>query len=212
MAPHPSTLRRLAAWSFGSLVFITACWYIARTFQWTSITPILRQVRLGWLLIGGGLSLILYWLLRAVRWHILLRRLGVRVPFLDLYLCTAAALSFAIFTPFQTGEMIKIYATGVGLPFDYDEKTSGYQTGKKYPGGLAPTTPLTAVASFIGGKTANVLAVNGTAGMVGVFELLLQVFVDLPAGNATSLTISQDLFRSNSATVPVVNPAFSAGQ
>ncbi len=49
-----------------------------------------------------------YWMLRTLRWCILLRRTGAHVPFLDLYLCTAVSLSFAAFTPLQSGEMLKV--------------------------------------------------------------------------------------------------------
>ena len=47
-------------------------------------------------------------MLRALRWHILLRRTDTHVPLVDLYLCTAVALSFSLFTPLQSGEMIKV--------------------------------------------------------------------------------------------------------
>jgi uncharacterized membrane protein YbhN (UPF0104 family) len=38
----------------------------------------------------------------------LLRRTGTNVPLLDLYICTAVSLSFALFTPLQSGEMLKV--------------------------------------------------------------------------------------------------------
>ena len=50
----------------------------------------------------------LYWMIRALRWHLLLKRTGTIVPFFDLYMCTAVSLSFSIFTPLQSGEMLKV--------------------------------------------------------------------------------------------------------
>ncbi|MGD1276253.1 MAG: lysylphosphatidylglycerol synthase transmembrane domain-containing protein [Tepidisphaeraceae bacterium] len=83
-------------------------WYIARTFQWVQIGRLLTKVDLVALVCGGGGSLILYWFLRAVRWQFLLRKMGVRISFLDVYLCTGVTVSFAIFTPFQSGELLKV--------------------------------------------------------------------------------------------------------
>jgi uncharacterized membrane protein YbhN (UPF0104 family) len=59
-------------------------------------------------LIGGGGTIVLYWVVRALRWRVLLKKVGVEVPFLDLYMCTAVSLSFALFTPVQSGEALKI--------------------------------------------------------------------------------------------------------
>ncbi len=68
----------------------------------------LLQVDLA-LLIGGGVAtLIVYWFLRTLRWRVLLERGGVSVPLLDLYLCTSIALGFALITPFQSGEVVKV--------------------------------------------------------------------------------------------------------
>jgi uncharacterized membrane protein YbhN (UPF0104 family) len=99
---------RIAAFGLSALLLAASAWYIARTFQWGEIGRLLVQVNLLFLLAGGGGSLLLYWLVRAVRWQLLLRKMGGRIPFLDVYLCTAVAVSFAIFTPLQSGEMLKV--------------------------------------------------------------------------------------------------------
>jgi uncharacterized membrane protein YbhN (UPF0104 family) len=49
-----------------------------------------------------------FWALRTLRWHLLLRRTATRVPLAELYLCSAVSLSLALVTPFQSGEMLKI--------------------------------------------------------------------------------------------------------
>jgi uncharacterized membrane protein YbhN (UPF0104 family) len=99
---------RIAAFGLSALLLAASGWYIVRTFQWGEIGRLLVQVNLLLLLAGGGGSLMLYWLVRAVRWQFLLRKMGARIPFLDIYLCTVVAVSFAIFTPLQSGEMLKV--------------------------------------------------------------------------------------------------------
>ena len=93
---------------FGAILFAASAWYIGRTFHWRELGQVLKTVNLTCLIAGGGASIVVYWLLRTLRWYILLRRTGTHVPFLDLYLCTAVSLSFALFTPFQSGELLKI--------------------------------------------------------------------------------------------------------
>ncbi|MEI6072801.1 MAG: lysylphosphatidylglycerol synthase transmembrane domain-containing protein, partial [Verrucomicrobiae bacterium] len=93
---------------FSVLVFTASVWYIGRTFQWVELARVLRAVNLTCLIVGGGASIIAYWMLRTLRWHILLRQTDTHVPIVDLYLCTAVSLSFSLFTPLQSGEMIKI--------------------------------------------------------------------------------------------------------
>ncbi|MGA2382701.1 MAG: lysylphosphatidylglycerol synthase transmembrane domain-containing protein [Bryobacteraceae bacterium] len=99
---------RIAAFGLSGLLLAASGWYIARTFQWRAIGRLLVQVNLLLLLAGGGGSLILYWLLRAVRWQFLMRKMGPTSRFLDVYLCTVVAVSFAIFTPLQSGETLKV--------------------------------------------------------------------------------------------------------
>lgn len=101
-------LQRPLAVAFSIAVFMTSIWYIGNTFQWTGIIRALEQVDLAILVLGGGASIILYWVLRSIRWYILLERTNTHVPLLDLYLCTAVSLSFSIFTPLQSGEVLKI--------------------------------------------------------------------------------------------------------
>ncbi len=117
--------------------------------------------------------------------------------------------------PAVTGEMIWVYATGLGVDDKYTASTaptSGFQTGVQYPSNVPLTTPSESVSSFIGQKTANVLEAIGQPGAFGVFQVLLQVFVSLPEDPNTQLNIAQDLFVSNFASIPVVNPTLSAGQ
>ena len=94
--------------AFSAVVFAASAWYIGRTFEWGNLGRLLREVNLACLIVGGGATLMAFWMLRTLRWHILLRRTNTHVPLVDLYLCTAVSLSFALFTPLQSGEMLKV--------------------------------------------------------------------------------------------------------
>jgi uncharacterized membrane protein YbhN (UPF0104 family) len=105
---RPGILRRALTGSFSVIVFAASAWYIGRTFQWRELGQVLRDVNLAFLVAGGGASIVVYWMIRTLRWHILLRRTDTHVPLLDLYMCTAVSLSLALFTPLRSGEMLKI--------------------------------------------------------------------------------------------------------
>lgn len=105
---RPGILRRALTGSFSVIVFAASVWYIGRTFQWRELGQVLRDVNLTCLVAGGGASIVVYWMIRTLRWHILLRRTDTHVPLLDLYMCTAVSLSLALFTPLRSGEMLKI--------------------------------------------------------------------------------------------------------
>lgn len=105
---RPGIRHRALTGSFSVIVFAASVWYIERTFQWRELGQVLRDVNLTCLVAGGGASIVVYWMIRTLRWHILLRRTGTHVPLLDLHMCTAVSLSFALFTPRQSGEMFKI--------------------------------------------------------------------------------------------------------
>lgn len=94
--------------SFSVIVFAASVWYIWRTFQWRELGQVLKDVNLTCLVVGGGASIVVYWMIRTLRWHILLRRTDTHVPLLDLYMGTAVSLSLALFTPLRSGEMLKI--------------------------------------------------------------------------------------------------------
>ena len=114
LAPRPETSSRLsvvryaAVLTVGAVIFIASVWYVGRTFQWNNIAQILKNVNLWCLGFGGGSSIVLYWMLRTLRWHMLLRKTDSAAPLLDAYMSTAVSLSFALFTPLQSGEVLKI--------------------------------------------------------------------------------------------------------
>jgi len=122
--------------------------------------------------------------------------------------------------PAVPGEVILMYATGLGLPVLDDNIASLLQTGKAWPAGGPVTTPPSAsgtdsfgnplnqsVSSLAGGKTADVLAATLMPGTVGSFLVVLHLNGDMPSNSATPVTIAQDVYVSNVVTIPIINPA-----
>jgi uncharacterized protein (TIGR03437 family) len=115
--------------------------------------------------------------------------------------------------PAQPGELIIVYATGLGLPALNDSITPLLQTGLQWPIGGPVTQPPSdtdnnqSVSSLAGGKTADVISATLLPGTVGTFEVLLHLNGDIPSDPAMPFTIAQGSFVSNVATLPVVNPA-----
>jgi uncharacterized protein (TIRG00374 family) len=91
----------------GTAVFVWCLRYILLNFQWAKILQVLNRVDLAWWLVIA-LSIPLYWLLRTLRWLVLLRSMHVNVGLLELYFCTSVSLSLALVTPLQSGEMLKV--------------------------------------------------------------------------------------------------------
>jgi hypothetical protein len=106
--------------------------------------------------------------------------------------------------PARPGETILVYATGLGF-VQPDEAKHSLFTGSTYTGPILNVTnaPVDAIA---GGKTANVLFAGLKQGMIGVYEVRLQLNPDIPTNPQTQLTIAQDIYISNIVTFPVVNP------
>lgn len=108
--------------------------------------------------------------------------------------------------PAVPGEVLLVYATGLGLPVLSETNQSLIATGVKYPEGGPVTQPVNFVSSLAGGKTANVLSATLKPGTVGTFEVTLQLNSDMPTDPLTNVYIAQDVYISNVVTFPLVNP------
>jgi uncharacterized protein (TIGR03437 family) len=113
--------------------------------------------------------------------------------------------------PVVPGEVITIYATGIGPTTLADGLTEASITGQVYPG-PALNLPVTNVDNAqVGGTTANVISAGLAIGMMpGVYAVQLQISNSLPTNPLTQLYIAQNVFTSNIVTIPVVastNPA-----
>lgn len=83
-------------------------YYILISFEWTEIWRILQRADVYLFLCSSISATIAFWFLRALRWAFLLRGENLDVSFFKLYLYTAIAVGFANFTPFQSGEAVKV--------------------------------------------------------------------------------------------------------
>ena len=100
--------KRLFSAIIGGAVFSYCIYYMFRFFQWKSIVQVLLQVDLLWLLGAGSSTILIYWLLRTVRLFFMLKAIDVHIHFFRLYLVGSTSMAFAVITPFQSGEAIKI--------------------------------------------------------------------------------------------------------
>jgi uncharacterized protein (TIGR03437 family) len=108
--------------------------------------------------------------------------------------------------PAVPGETLLVYATGLGLPTITSNIQPLIVTGQPYPANGPQVQPVNFVSSLAGGKTANVLSASFLPGMVGVFQVVLQLNSSMPTDYFTQLYIAQDVFISNIVTFPVVSP------
>ena len=83
-------------------------YYILISFQWAEIWLILRRTDVLIFLVSSVTATLAFWFLRAVRWAYLLRGERLSISFFKLYLYTAVTVGFANFTPFQSGEALKV--------------------------------------------------------------------------------------------------------
>lgn len=77
-------------------------------YQWGAIWQGLKKSDFSLFFIGSVISIIFYWLCRALRWQILLKSDGVSLPFWQIYLITGISVGSSTITPFQSGEAFKV--------------------------------------------------------------------------------------------------------
>ena len=101
--------------------------------------------------------------------------------------------------PAQPGEVVYVYATGLGITTNQNALNSGQ----------APTAdnddpPATPVDSILaGGSTANIIYTKYVPGLLGTFQVTFQLSSSLTDNPVTQLTIAQQSFVSNVVTFNV---------
>lgn len=115
-----------------------------------------------------------------------------------------AGSAVTVDNPVVPGEVIYIYATGIGPTTLPDGITPASITGQVYPG-PALNIPVNSVDNAqIGGTTANVISAGLAIGMApGIYQVVLQVDNNLPTNPVTQMWIAQNVFTSNIVTIPV---------
>ncbi len=118
---------------------------------------------------------------------------------------STAGSQVTVDNPAVPGEIISIFATGIGLVQTGDPNFMA-NTGIVYNGTAqnSPTQPVD--DAQLGGTTANVLNAGLKPGLLGVYEVQLQISPTLPTNPQTQLFIAQNVFTSNIVTIPVKAP------
>jgi uncharacterized protein (TIGR03437 family) len=105
--------------------------------------------------------------------------------------------------PAVPGEVISLYATGLGLTTAPDGSFPN-NTGQIYSG--PPNTAFAPVDNVqAGGTTANVISSGLKPGLLGIYEVQIQLASSLTTNPNTQVYIAQNIFTSNIVTIPVVN-------
>ncbi len=103
-----SNLRWVVKIILPTLLGLICLYYILFNFEWAKIGQILQSADILKFLISSIIATIAFWLLRTWRWAFLLRSENLDISFIKLYLYTAVTVGFANFTPFQSGEALKV--------------------------------------------------------------------------------------------------------
>jgi uncharacterized membrane protein YbhN (UPF0104 family) len=108
MRNSPARNERFAVGALAAVLLAASALYVAFTFQWGEAARLLAGADAAWFFLGGGGAIIAYWIVRALRWRILMGGMNVHTRFIDLYLCSSVALSLSVLTPLQSGEALKV--------------------------------------------------------------------------------------------------------
>ncbi len=118
---------------------------------------------------------------------------------------TAGALLTAS-NPAVPGEIISLYATGLGIAASSNGTWQGF-TGQIFPANGPANTVLNAVDALVNGNsTANVLFAGLQPGTVGIYLVQIQLSNALTTNLKSQLRIAQGTFTSNIVTIPVQKP------
>lgn len=118
-SPRPKRVR----WTLAGLVLVACLAYIGLTFNWRGIGSAIRQVNLLEFLGGGCATILAYFVIRTLRWSVVLGASGLRPSFASLYRWSVISQAAIVVTPFQSGEIVKIeMLRGAG----HAERAEGY--------------------------------------------------------------------------------------
>ncbi|MCX6609726.1 MAG: hypothetical protein NTW74_02620 [Acidobacteria bacterium] len=111
--------------------------------------------------------------------------------------------------PAVPGETVVVLATGLGAIFPEAANNTVF-TGQGYSGPEI-NEPLEFVSSIAGGKTANVLFSGLKLGLIGIYEVHLELNTDLDTNPRMQMTIAQSFQVSNIVTFALKNAKKDAG-
>lgn len=131
---------------------------------------------------------------------------AVTVTALNNALCCAnvAGTPVTLANPAVAGETIYLYATGLGLVSPAAAKNA-IVDGAAY-NGPAQNDASSPVSSLTGGSTATVISAGLAVGMIGIYQVILEINSTIATNPYAQLTIAQDIYTSNIVTIPVLQP------
>jgi hypothetical protein len=136
---------------------------------------------------------------------------AVTITALNSALCCAnvAGAPVTVANPAVAGETIYIYATGLGAILPVSANASVVD-GTAYTGPVQNDAS-SPVSSLTGGSTSTVISAGLAEGMIGVYQVNLELNSTIATNPFTQLTIAQDIYTSNIVTIPVYQPTPNGG-
>jgi hypothetical protein len=127
----------------------------------------------------------------------------------NAFTCCASAAGTRVTqdNPAIPGEVITIFAAGLGQTTLADGSTPAGVSGQVYHGPDYNIPETLVDNAQVGGQTANILSAGLKPGMIGIYEVKLQLGTSLPTNLNTQMYIAQSFFTSNIVTIPVVSPS-----
>jgi hypothetical protein len=107
--------------------------------------------------------------------------------------------------PARPGELITVYANGLGLVQPEEAKLNTV-TGVLFGGPAFNYTNRPVDDSIVGGRTAPPIFARLKPGSVGIYEVTVLLNSSIPTNAQTEMIIAQDIYVSNIVTIPVFNP------
>jgi uncharacterized protein (TIGR03437 family) len=108
--------------------------------------------------------------------------------------------------PAAPGEIIAIYTTGIGLVTLGDGTNPLGATGQIYAGPEMNVAETVVDNAQVGTVTANVLNAFLKPGLIGTYEIDIQIPTTQPTDPSAQLFVAQNIFTSNIVLIPVVSP------
>jgi uncharacterized membrane protein YbhN (UPF0104 family) len=105
--------------------FALSLWYLLSKFSWQHAWMLLFQADWHWMILATIPTILLFFLVRTVRWFILLRKAGVSIDFVELYFCNAMLVGLGVVTPLNAIELVKVEILKKRNMFD---RSQGYSS------------------------------------------------------------------------------------
>lgn len=117
---------RWARWVMGLVLIVASLYWVLTSVDLKEVAGMLNSADRWMLLVEMPALVLLVWLLRALRWHLVLSALGARPSFCATYFSTSVSLGLAAVTPMQSGELLKIAHAGDQHGLSVSSGAGGY--------------------------------------------------------------------------------------